>query len=454
MSDAAIWENITSAIRTQLRPETFERWFGACILKDNSPTRVMIEVPNLFYKNWILEHYGAFIEQRLRRAGSPEASFVIAVADEPATAASPAKHSRRRARRSSPPRGSGPRSSNNGSRLNSKYTFENFIEGSCNRFARTASLAAAQAPGLAYNPLFIYGGVGLGKTHLMQAIGHLVLTRHGGVRIHYVSSESFTNHLINSLQTRRMEAFRHSYRDTYALLIDDIQFLSGKEQTQEEFFHTFNTLFDLHRQIVISSDRPPPDLDDMEERLVSRFQSGLVVDLQVPELETRVAILLKNAEASHIALSEEVAFFVAHKVRLNIRELEGALLRVASYASLMRRPLTVSLAKHVLKDILIRAAGRSVTIDTIQKKVAEYFDIRVADMKSNRRPKTIAYPRQIAMYLSRELTSHSFQEIGDAFGGRDHSTVIYAHKLIDRRLSTNSKLGLLVPRLKQELSHR
>jgi len=249
-----------------------------------------------------------------------------------------------------------------------------------------------------------------------------------------------------------MERFRRSYRDTNALLIDDIQFLSGKEQTQEEFFHTFNALFDLRSQIVISSDRPPADLPNMEKRLLSRFQSGLVVDLQVPDLETRVVILLKKAGDCRIDLPEDVAFFIADRITSNIRELEGALMRVASYASLMKRPPTVSLAQHVLKDILLRQKTHIISIDAIQKKVAEHFDIRVADMKSNRRPKSIAFPRQAAMYLSRQLTSHSWQEIGEAFGGRNHATIIYAHKLIQRKLSSDSNFQLLVSRLKEDLS--
>ncbi len=452
LSDATIWAGIVQAIRAELRAETFERWFGACIVKNNSPEQLTIEVPSIFYRNWILEHYGTFIQERLRQVGAPDTQFVIEVAGEAPAPTCPPKTRRRRRQRSSPPVSSRQPSSNNGSELNPKYTFATFIEGSCNRFARAAALAVAQAPGLAYNPLFIYGGVGLGKTHLMQAIGHYLLEHLDGGEIHYVSSEHFTNLLIRSLQTRNMERFRRSHRDISALLIDDIQFLSGKEQTQEEFFHTFNTLFDLRRQIVISSDRPPGDLANMEERLVSRFQSGVVVDLQVPGLETRVAILLNVAGSSSITLPEEVAFFIADKIRLNIRELEGALTRVASYASLMKRPLTVGLAEHVLKDILMRLAVQTISIDTIQKKVAEHFDIRVADMKSNRRPKTIAFPRQIAMYLCRELTGHSLHEIGEGFGGRNHATIIHGHKLVQNRLASDAKLRMLVAQLKEELS--
>jgi chromosomal replication initiator protein len=433
-----------------LHPETFERWFGPCVVREESAGDLKIEVPSIFYRNWILEHYGAFIQEKLRQLAGPEAALTIQIAGDGAVAPAPLRPRRRR--KSSDVSSPQAASLGNGSKLNPKYTFQSFVEGSCNRFARAASMAAAEAPGRAYNPLFMYGGVGLGKTHLMQAIGHFVLSKFNGVRVHYVSSESFTNHLINSLQTRKMDLFRRSYRDVNALLIDDIQFLCGKERTQEEFFHTFNALFDLGSQIVITSDRPPSELAHMEERLVSRFQSSVVVDLQVPDLETRVAILLNNAPYLRIELPEDVAFFIADKIKLNIRDLEGALVRVASYASLMKHPLTVGLAQHVLRDILLRQQPHTPTIDAIQKKVAEDFDVRVADMKSNRRPKSIAYPRQVAMYLCRELTSHSLQEIGEAFGGRNHATVIHAHREIEKRAATDGKLRLLLTRIREEFS--
>lgn len=452
MKETRVWEGIISAIRAQLRPETFERWFSPCTISENSPNELVIQVPSVFYKNWILEHYGGFIQERLRQSVGPDARLLVETIGEPPAGPCDAGAPRRQREQLSRARAARRPSSNNGSTLNPKYTFENFIEGACNRFARAASLAVAEAPGKEYNPLFIYGGVGLGKTHLMQAIGHHILAHLNGVKIHYVSSEVFTNHLIKSIQSRNMEVFRRSYRDLNALLIDDIHFLSGKEQTQEEFFHTFNTLFDHGNQIVVSCDRPPAELADMEERLVSRFQSGVVVDLQVPELETRVAILLKNAALSRIELPEAVAFFIADKIRSNIRELEGALVRVASYACLMKRPLTTGLAEHVLKDTLLRQQLRTITIDAIQKKVAELFDIRVADMKSSRRPRTIAFPRQIAMYLCRELTNHSLHEIGDAFGGRDHATVIHAHNLVATRLPSDRELNALVCRAKEHLT--
>ncbi len=451
MSHSGHWDTIIGVIRAQVQQDTFDRWFGDCKLKNDSATDLTIEVPSIFYRNWVIDHFGPFIQSKLRELAGPDARFAIEIAgDNGSTIVAAPKRRRSRGASESPPSPRG--NSNNGSHLNPKYTFVNFIEAPCNSFARATSLAAAQTPGRLYNPIFIYGGVGLGKTHLMQAIGHYMLLHLQGVRIHYVSSETFTNHLIHSVQNQKMDQFRRSYRDVNALLIDDIQFLSGKERTQEEFFHTFNALFDLRSQIVISSDRPPTELANMEERLMSRFQSGVVADLQAPDLETRAAILLNNAPLLRIKLPEDVAFFIAEKIRCNIRELEGALIRVASYASVTKQPLTVALAQHVLKDVLLHQDTRTITIDAIQKKVAERFDIRVADMKSPRRPKTIAYPRQVAMSLCRELTSHSLQEIGEAFGGRNHATVIHAHNLIARKLPSEPKLRDIIERLKEELS--
>ncbi len=447
MSQPGLWDKIVAAIRKQLQQDTFERWFGHCIVKEESAAELRLEVPSIFYRNWIEEHFGGFIRKSLETEGLSETKLTVQIAGDNGSAAPPRKIPRRvaRARRT--------RSSfNNGNKLNPKYTFDNFVEGPCNRYARATCQASAEAPGRAYNPIFIYAGVGLGKTHLMQAVGHHMLSHLNGVKIHYVSSESFTNHLIHSLQTRTMEKFRSCYHDVNALLIDDIHFLSGKESTQEEFFHTFNTLYDLHSQIIISSDRPATDLPKMQERLVSRFQSGIVVDLQSPDLETRVAILLNLARNLRISLSEEVAFFIAEKVRVNIRELEGALLSVSAYANLLRQPPELGAAQQVLKNFIFRDARRRITIEQIQKKVAEHFDIRVADLVGPRRPATIAFPRQVAMYQCRELTSHSLQEIGEAFGGRNHATVIHAHRSIAARISKDSRLSLLIKRLTEELS--
>lgn len=450
MNPPGVWDTILSAIRGQIQEDAFHRWFGSCAPRRQSAEELVVEVPSIFYKNWILEHYGDFIQSAYQKHSLPGAPFAIVIAGDaetPTETPNPRKPRKRRIH----PQPVTP-ASTNGCKLNPKYTFENFIEGSCNRYARATCIAAAESPGTAYNPIFIYGGVGLGKTHLMQAVGHLILGKPNGIRIHYASSETFTNHLIHSLQTRRMDEFRRSYRDVNALLIDDIQFLSGKERTQEEFFHTFNSLFDTHSQIVVSSDRLPNELADTEARLVSRFQSGVVVDLLPPDLETRAAILLNHARNLGLPLPGDVACFIAEKARCNIRELEGALLRLRAYCALVKQPATLEVAQYALKDFLLREASHRITIEAIQKKVADRFDIRIADMQSHRRPKMVAFPRQVAMHLCRELTNHSLHEIGEAFGGRNHATVIHAHRLISETLRSDAKLQLVVTHLTEELS--
>ncbi len=444
----SLWESVLDEVRNGVNPHTFERWFGQCVPTRLEADRLVVEVPNIFVRNWIADHYadalaGALehllperpprleltINEELERRDPP-----VPEPDEPAGG-----------------NGQSPLSAGNGNHFNPRYTFDNFVEGGCNRFARAGCMAVAQAPARAYNPLFIYGGTGLGKTHLMHAIGQHMLGCNQHDRVMYTSSEYFTNHLITSLQNRRMEQFRQHYRTMRALLIDDIQFLCGKEQTQEEFFHTFNSLFDARSQIIVSCDRPPAELDRMEQRLISRFEWGLVVDLQLPDFETRVAIIRKKAEGEKVDISDDVAYFLADRIRSNVRQLEGALIRVASYASLMTLPITESLCNSVLEDILVAEQRHEISLDDIQRRVAEHFDIRVADMKSSRRPKSIAFPRQIAMYLARQLTDSTLQEIGEAFGGKDHSTVIHGHRLVEKRLEDDAKLRLTVASLSKSL---
>jgi chromosomal replication initiator protein len=444
----SLWESVLDEVRNGVNPQTFERWFGQCVPARLEADRLVVEVPNIFVRNWIADHYADELVRALKRHvpdSPPRLELTINEALE----------------RSEPPtpepdepaggNGHGPLSAGNGNHFNPRYTFDNFVEGGCNRFARAGCMAVAQAPARAYNPLFIYGGTGLGKTHLMHAIGQHMLSADQRRRVMYTSSEYFTNHLITSLQNRRMEQFRQHYRNMRALLIDDIQFLCGKEQTQEEFFHTFNSLFDGRSQIVVSCDRPPAELDRMEQRLISRFEWGLVVDLQLPDFETRVAIIRKKAEGEKVEISDEVAYFLADRIRSNVRQLEGALIRVASYASLMALPITVALCNTVLEDILVAEQRHEISLDDIQRRVAEHFDIRVADMKSSRRPKSIAFPRQIAMYLARQLTDCTLQEIGDAFGGKDHSTIIHGHRLVEKRLQDDAKLRLTVASLSKSL---
>ena len=309
-----------------------------------------------------------------------------------------------------------------------------------NEIAHAASLAVAQAPSRTYNPLFIYGGVGLGKTHFMQAIGQYVWTKKKNVKVIYVSSELFINEFIDAIQHSNLVKFRKRYRQADVLLIDDIQFLGGKERSQEEFFHTFNTLFDGHKQIVLSSDRPPSEIANLEHRLVSRFEWGLTAELQPPDIETRMTILRKKARTMQIKLRDEVFQFLATRIRTNVRRLEGALMRVASFASLSGKELTQEVVEHLLKDILQEEARHSVTIEQIQRRVAEHFDVRIADMTSKRRPASIAFPRQVAMFLARELTKRSLNEIGDAFGGRDHGAVLHACKLVKKRMAEQDNI--------------
>ncbi len=328
--------------------------------------------------------------------------------------------------------------------MNPRNTFESFVVGANNQFAHAAALAVAQAPARTYNPLFVYGGVGLGKTHLMQAIGQFVLSKKKSAKVIYLSSEKFTNEFIQAIQDSSLIKFRKRYRQADILLIDDIQFLAGRERSQEEFFHTFNTLFDGHKQIVLSSDRPPAEIANLENRLVSRFEWGLTAELQPPDIETRLAILRKKAQSLQVTLPDDVMEFLAEKIRTNVRRLEGALMRVATFASLSDRELHRDMVENLLRDLLQEEARKNVSIDQIQRRVAEHFDVRLADMTSKRRPANIAFPRQVAMYLSREHTKSSLNEIGDAFGGRDHGTVLHAHKLVKRRMTEDEKIRQLV----------
>jgi len=341
-----------------------------------------------------------------------------------------------------------------GLHLSPKYTFETFVVGAGNRFAHAAAMAVAEAPARAYNPLFIYGGVGLGKTHLLQAIGHRVLFGAGVARVAYVSSEKFTNELINSIRDDKTLDFRQRYRNVDVLLIDDIQFLAGKERTQEEFFHTFNTLHEASHQIIITSDRPPKEIPTLEDRLRSRFEWGLIADIQPPDLETRIAILRKKAENEGISVPDEVAEFIAQRITTNIRELEGALVRVVAYASLTRSPISVELASDVLRDLLPPTRARVVTIQAIQAALAEFFGIRVEEMRAKRRTKGVAFPRQVAMYVAREITDASLPRIGEEFGGRDHTTVMHACHRVRESLRRDAHLAASLKRLMEDLQRQ
>lgn len=468
-----IWESIATAIKPQVNADTYQRWFAAIALMRADEQTMTLRVPNNIYQLWIESNYMPLLQNAVMSVlGAPrQVKFVFGENDAaPAPAhgsaapldptdpgsgipAAPAVASENRAFATEmtghPADALLDVAPANG--MNPRYTFESFVVGQNNHYAAAASKAVADAPAKTYNPLFLYGGVGLGKTHLMQSIGQGLLTKKKNQRVIYISSERFTNEFIDAIQNNSLVKFRKRYRLADVLLIDDIQFLAGKERSQEEFFHTFNALFDGHKQIVLSSDRPPSEIANLEQRLVSRFEWGLTAELQPPDIETRMAILHKKAEAMQIKLAPEIYEFLAKRIRTNVRRLEGALMRVASFASLSGKALTQDNVEHLLKDILQEEARRSVTVDQIQRRVAEHYDIRLADMTSKRRPANIAFPRQVAMYLARELTKSSLNEIGDAFGGRDHGTVLHAHRLVKKRVKDDDKTRQVVSMLDGEL---
>lgn len=336
--------------------------------------------------------------------------------------------------------------------LNPRYVFNEFVVGNSNRFAHAASLAVSESPAKAYNPLFIYGGVGLGKTHLMHAIGHYIISQDPNIKVYYVSSEKFTNELINSIKDDKNEAFRNKYRTVDILLVDDIQFIAGKERTQEEFFHTFNALYEANKQIIVSSDRPPKEIPTLEDRLRSRFEMGLITDIQAPDFETRIAILKKKSERDRVEIPNEVFDFIATKIKSNIRELEGALNRVIAYASLTKKNVDIELVNEALKDIFASSQSRKIDVNLIKTTVSEYFNIKIEDFDSKKRTRQIAYPRQIAMYITRELTDLSLPKIGEEFGGRDHTTVIHAYEKIQQEMAndfeTKTKIQNIIKEIK------
>jgi len=410
-----VWQQAMPRIERQLTKPSFEAFFKHMRPMALHQNVFVISVPSLFAKEWLEGRYRRLITETLQDILRHGVDVEFIVADsEPAPSAP--------TRQTVTTRAGGA----DALIITGRYTFETFVIGSGNRFAHAASLAVAEAPAKAYNPLFIYGGVGLGKTHLLQAIGHYVLTHKQLAKVMYVSSEKFTNDLINSIRDDKTVEFRNKYRTADVLLIDDIQFLAGKERTQEEFFHTFNALHESSRQLIISSDRPPREIPTLEDRLRSRFEWGLLADIQPPDYETRIAILRKKAELDAIELPDEVAQYIAQRISSNIRELEGALSRLRAHAQVFRAPLSVDLAADVLREIFPQTRVRPITIPSIQRAVAEFFGIRVEEMKSKRRTKGVAFPRQVAMYLSRELTDASLPRIGEEFGGRDHTTVMHA----------------------------
>lgn len=432
------WSNITEELKKNINPRSYETWIKPIKPLELKDKILTLEAPNKFFKDWLEEHYGEQIAKIVRVVEGEDASISFIISK---TEKAPLDTIYEKAEKNRPSVSIAALS------LNPKYSFDDFVVGPSNRFAHAAALAVAESPGTAYNPLFIYGGVGLGKTHLMQAVGQYLFKNRPDAKTLYISSEKFTNQLISAIQNRTTLNFRTNYRNMDVLLIDDIHFIAGKESTQEEFFHTFNALYDARKQIVISSDRPPKEIPGLEERLVSRFEWGLVTDIQQPDLETRIAILRKKAEKEKVEVPNDVAFFIADKIKSNVRELEGALIRVVAYALLIGRKLSVDLVKEVLKETLSQEEEKRITVELIQKKVVEYFDIRLSDMTTKRRTQAIAHPRQIAMYLCRNLTDFSLPQIGEAFGGRDHTTVLHACEKIQQLLKTNSNTRNLLNQL-------
>jgi len=450
-SHTQLWNEVLSRLKTEVSDQVFNNWFIQIAPISFVNDKMVLAVPNEFVKEWIQERYvGLFSSHLLGITGKKiDIDFIISdrlnnFNEKPAPVSSKPESRKGWFRSVFPKQPDGTQLRE--SRINSKYTFENFVVGSSNRFAHAATLAIAESPAKAYNPFFIYGGVGLGKTHLMHAMGNELIRRSAKTKIIYISSEEFTNQLITAIQKRSMLQFRQMYRNMDVLLIDDIHFIAGKESTQEEFFHTFNSLYDAHKQIVMSSDRSPKEISKLEDRLVSRFEWGLITDIQPPDFETRIAILRKKSEKETMYLPDDLFFFLAENVKTNIRELEGALVRVVAYAKLMNKDASIDLAKEVLKGMFIEGE-RKVGVGLIQKMVAQYFNIPLQDMKAKKRTKAIAYPRQIAMYLSRDLTDLSLPEIGQFFGGRDHTTVLHACDKIDRELKNNEKVRWVIDKL-------
>lgn len=441
-----IWAKVLEKVKESLGEQTWETWFRPIKMQGFARNTLTLEMPNKFFQGWIKDHYLEQIKEALKSTVQKEDAAVELVVTKEQMPQQIGEEERPKTRRwFFRPSANVQRHTQGKLELNPRFTFENFVVGPSNRFAHAASLAVAESPARSYNPLFIYGGVGLGKTHLMQAIGTYVFKKPPQLKVSYISSEKFTNQLISAIQHHTTPEFRKRYRNVDILLIDDIHFIAGKEATQEEFFHTFNTLYDAHKQIVLSSDRPPKDIPALEERLVSRFEWGLVTDIQAPDLETRIAILKKKLEQNNIGVPDDVVFFIADKVRLNIRELEGALIRVVAYSSLTNTEITLRMARSVLKDMLLE--DKKISIDSIQKIVAAHFDIRILDMKAKRRNRAVVYPRQIAMYLARSLTDFSLPEIGEYFGGRDHTTVLYACEKMRKDSKKDAKLKDLLDKL-------
>ncbi|MBI4687459.1 MAG: chromosomal replication initiator protein DnaA [Nitrospirae bacterium] len=440
-----IWGKTTSVIQEKIGEQAFDLWFKPVKLIQLQDEQATMEVPNRFFKEWIEDHYIVMINEALEGFLKKHVTvkFKISEKQQDATIRKiEAKMENRRAKLAS-----------RGIFLNPKYTFDSFVVGPSNQFACAAAVSVANSPGRSYNPLFIYGGVGLGKTHLMNAIGNSIIDKSSGVKLMYASADQFISECIYSMRNNKMDEFKDKYRNLDVLVIDDIQFIAGKASTQDELFHTFNTLYNLQKQVIFSSDRPPSEISPITERLRSRFAMGLTADIQIPDIETKVAILGKKSEMEGIKLPEDVMFFLASRVKSNIRDLEACMIRLGAHASLIAKPITVEMVKDVLKD-MIHEEEKALNVDFILKTVCEYYGLKLNDIKAKKRSRDIAFPRQVAMYLCRLLTDVSLSEIGKCFGGKDHSTVIHACKQIEDRKGSDEdfskKLDYLIKKIKNQ----
>jgi len=435
--ETSIWDQILTRIETKVNRHSFSTWFKPTAFVADGGRSITVRVPNTLFKDWLTKHYSVVLSEALAEVRRAETSLVFvaepgAVLPPPEEPVVPVQPADEVATDGTTPAG-----------LNPRYTFDTFIVGPSNQFAHAACRAVAEAPSRSYNPLFIYGGVGLGKTHLMHAVGQFVLQHDRTLKLTYISSERFMNEMINAVRYDRILDFRERYRSVDVLLVDDIQFVSGKEGTQTEFFHTFNALYDAQKQIVLSSDRPPHEIPALEERLRSRFEWGLIADIQSPDLETKIAILKRKAEAEAVPLPDNVAMYIAGRIKSNIRELEGSLIRLIAYASLTGRQISLELTQEVLKNV-IEQDEKAITIESIQKFVSEYYQLKLAELKSKNNSKSIALPRQIAMYMCKTLTHASLPEIGRSFGGKHHSTVIHSIKKVDELRKTDGDFNSLI----------
>ena len=445
-----IWEKALKSIKTRINHQTYKLWLLPLKPTVNSEGNLLLTAPDKFFKEWVESRYLKLISSTLKELGGEEMKVEISFSNNKKDVEDveeiPEEESFLKEE--------GEVIYPYNSRLNPLYTFESFIVGNSNRLTHAAALAVSQSPGTAYNPLFIYGNVGLGKTHLLQAIGHFIKSQ-GRYKIGYLSSEKFTNQFILSIKTNSVSSFRQNLRDLDALLIDDIHFISGKEGIQEEFFNTFNVLYDSHKQVILSSDRPPQRLPGLEKRLVSRFEWGLVSDLQSPDLETRVAILKKKMELKSLNLNEDVVYYIAENIKGNIRLLEGALTRLLACSSLFNKEINLDFTKEVLRDIILKEVKKEVlSIEEIQERVSQIFNISISDLKGNRRYKSLVIPRQIAVYLCRRLTNNSLPQIGEGFGGKDHTTVMYTCKKIEEKMEKDFLLKERIENLVIQLQQK